>query len=215
MGTALWPGGSDLAACTWELKPSCLPPIQVAIRLMKQTAGYGGNLPNRFPDQPIPPACFAVTVELRGNLGYGSGTGKARMQLIFFHFSSTVRVLPARHQKSPPLAGKATPLTGVDYIKAEKPGIISYLKEVGTFVTRGETIAIIVNPLARAVKATGLMRSGVVTDGTFFQQKRRPLCPAGKDYRQRSPELNPFGKPAATCLPFSQTWRYLLPSKTK
>ena len=50
--------------------------------------------------------------------------------------------------KPPPLAGNATPLTGVDYIKAEKPGIISYLKEVGAFVRKGETVATITNPLA-------------------------------------------------------------------
>ncbi len=43
---------------------------------------------------------------------------------------------------------RLTPLTGVDYIKAEVPGIITYLKQVGSFVKKGETIAEIINPLA-------------------------------------------------------------------
>ncbi len=148
MGTALWPDGSDLAA-------------YLGAETILLASDSGGNpfdeansriwweLAKKFPDQPIPPASFAVTVELRGI----SDTGLELVQQDAAHLYSFLQnrsCIEGPAPEPPPLAGNATPLTGVDYIKAEKPGIISYLKEVGTFVSKGETVAIITNPLAKS-----------------------------------------------------------------
>jgi predicted deacylase len=146
MGTAHWPDGSDLAA-------------YMGAEAILLAADSGGDpfdeanskiwweLAQRFPDQPIPPACFAVTVELRGisDTDLKPANQDAKHLYSFLQNRGCLEGTPA---EMPPLAGQATPLTGVDYIKADLPGIISYLKDVGTHVTKGETVAIIYNPLA-------------------------------------------------------------------
>ncbi len=167
MGTALWPDGSDLAA-------------YLGAETILLASDSGGNpfdeansriwweLAERFPDQPIPPACFAVTVELRGI----SDTDQELVQQDagnLYSFLQNRSCIAGSAPKPPPLVGNATPLTGVDYIKAEKPGIISYLKAVGTFVRKGETVAIITNPLAeKEHDKTHAVKSR--TDGHLFSR---------------------------------------------
>ena len=48
----------------------------------------------------------------------------------------------------PPLKNEATPLRGVEHLKATAPGVVVFFKAPGDRVDKGEVIAEIVNPLA-------------------------------------------------------------------
>ena len=47
----------------------------------------------------------------------------------------------------PPVINDATPLRGVEHIKASAPGVVVYFKAPGDDVQKGDLIAEIVNPL--------------------------------------------------------------------
>ena len=47
----------------------------------------------------------------------------------------------------PPLRNDATPLRGVEHIKAPVPGVVIFLKKPGNRIDKDEVIAEIVNPL--------------------------------------------------------------------
>jgi predicted deacylase len=94
----------------------------------------------------------------------------------------------------PALPRDATPLSGVEHIKAPCPGVVVFFKAAGDPVSAGEVVAEVINPLAGAsnervhpIKAT--------TDGIVFARSvdrfarpgrilakiagRKPLKPAG------------------------------------
>lgn len=145
IGTPLWPGAEDLSA-------------QMGAEATLLAADSGGApfdeangrpwwvLAERFPDHPIPPACLAATVELRGIADTDQETIRLDSDNLyrFLQRRGLVKGTPA---ELPTLINAATPLTGVDYVKASSAGIITYLKRPGTWVKKGEPIARIVNPL--------------------------------------------------------------------
>lgn len=145
MGTPLWPDGSDLAAF-----------LESQVVLLAKDSGDNPfdeacsrpwwDIAGHFPQFPIPPACFSVTVELRGIADTTSTTFEKDAQNIFAFLQN--RNVVAGEPKPPQNTRiEATPLTGVDYIKATIPGIIEYLKQPGDYVNEGEAIARIINPL--------------------------------------------------------------------
>ena len=167
MGTALWPDGADLAA-------------YLGAETVLLAADSGGNpfdeansriwweLAEQFPDHPIPPANFAVTVELRGlsDTDENIVTADARNLFSFLqHRGSIATEAPPM----PQLVAEATPLTGVDYVKAKVPGIITYHRAVGDYVDAGEVIAEIINPLADNQEET-VSRVTTVTHGRLFSR---------------------------------------------
>ena len=145
LGTPLWPGAEDLCA-------------QMGAEAILLAADSGGTpfdeansrpwwlLAEHFPDHPIPPACLAATVELRGQ----SDTDPETIELDsdnLFSFLQRRGLVGGTPDELPPLINPATPLTGVDYVKAGSAGIIVYLKKLGEWVEEGETVARIINPL--------------------------------------------------------------------
>ncbi len=145
IGTPLWPDSEDLSA-------------QMGAEATLLAADSGGTpfdeansrpwwvLAERFPDCSIPPACMAATVELRGL----SDTDPELIDLDsrnLFCFLQRRGLISGTPAQQPTLTNPATPLTGVDYVKAFSAGIIVYLKKLGEWIEEGETIARIVNPL--------------------------------------------------------------------
>ncbi|MGI9535695.1 MAG: succinylglutamate desuccinylase/aspartoacylase family protein [Desulfocapsaceae bacterium] len=145
IGTPLWPESEDLSA-------------QMGAEATLLAADSGGTpfdeansrpwwvLAERFPDYPIPSACMAATVELRGL----SDTDPEMIELDsdnLFCFLQRRGVISGPPVEQPRLINPATPLTGVDYVKAFSAGIIVYLKQLGEWIDEGETIARIINPL--------------------------------------------------------------------
>jgi predicted deacylase len=98
------------------------------------------------PSMPIPPACAAVTVELRGEMDvrYDYAEQDARALLQYLAREGLIDIplaaLPA------PLCAP-TPLAGVEPLHAPQSGVLVFLKALGEQVRAGEAIADIVNPV--------------------------------------------------------------------
>jgi len=165
MGTDLWPEWRDL-------------PAQLGAEVTLLARNSGGSpfdeacsriwweLAERFSDFPIPAACCSATVELRGIADTDPGTAEDDAKNIFTFLQRRGAVAGDAPQL-PPLKNEATPLTGVDYVKAGYPGIVTYLKNNGDHVISGEVIAEIINPLpGEGEKKKHLVKSQ--TEGILF-----------------------------------------------
>ncbi len=145
IGTPLWPDGSDLSA-------------QMGAEATLLAADSGGTpfdeansrpwwvLAEHFTDRPISPACLAATVELRG-ISDTAPEMISRDSDNLFSFLQRRGLIDGSAPPLPELINPATPLAGVDYVTADAPGIIVYLKTIGERIEKGEVIAKIVNPL--------------------------------------------------------------------
>ena len=165
MGESLWPRDRDLPAqlgaqATLLADDSGVTPFDEACsRIWFQLAA-------RFPEHPIPPACLAATVELRGiaDLAHATAGRDADNIMAFLTRRGLIR---GAAPDLPPLPREATPLSGVEHIKATSPGVVVFHKKPGEMVASGEMVAEVVNPLAGTPEErVRPIRSG--TDGLVF-----------------------------------------------
>ena len=177
IGTPLWPAAEDLAA-------------QMGAEAILLAADSGGTpfdeansrpwwvLAEHFPDYPIPPACLAATVELRGL----SDTDPEMIQGDsdnLFGFLQRRELISGTPAHLPELINPATPLTGVDYVKARSAGIIVYLKKPGEWLKQGEPVARIINPLPED-KVRKVVEVKSRTDGLLFSRNVDRFARPGK-----------------------------------
>lgn len=176
-GSALWPGCADLAA-------------QLGARAILLASDSGGmpfdeansklwwGLAAKFPGLPIPTACLAATIELRGVADTdGEYTVQdARNLYIFLQRRGFIAGDPP---PLPPLQAQATPLEGVDYIRATTAGVITYVKRLGETVEAGEAIAVVTHPLQHAGQGE---ETPVIskTSGIFFARSADRFARPGK-----------------------------------
>lgn len=150
LGTPLWPDAADLSAqlgaeVTLLAEDSGVTPYDEACsRIWWQLA-------EKFPDHPIPSACLAATVELRGMADVFHGQAQQDAQNIFW-FLQRRGFIKGAAPEVPPLRNDATPLRAVEHLKAKVPGVVVFLKAPGDRIDKGEVIAEIVNPLADGSK---------------------------------------------------------------
>jgi uncharacterized protein len=145
MGTALWPGGADLSAqmgagATLLAKDSGDTPFDEA------NSKLWWELAEKFPDFAIPSACLAATVELRGVADTDADMTQQDAANLY-HFLQRRGMIAGTAPPLPPLTAEATPLEGVDYVTATAPGVLTFVKQPGDMVTKGEIIAEVTNPL--------------------------------------------------------------------
>ena len=177
IGTPLWPAAEDLSA-------------QMGAEATLLAADSGGTpfdeansrpwwvLAEQFPDHPIPPACLAATVELRG-------FSDIEPEMIehdsdnLFTFLQRRGFIDGEPGRLPTLINGATPLTGVDYVKASSAGIIIYLKKLGDRVVKDEPIARILNPLPEKDDQQ-LVEVKSRTDGLLFSRNVERFARPGK-----------------------------------
>ena len=145
LGTPLWPEASDLSA-----------QLGADVTLLAEDSGgrpfdeacsrIWWQLAQKFPNHPIPPACLSATVELRGtaDVSHEHGAQDAGNICLFLQRRGFIR---GQAPELPPLRNDATPLRGVEHIKAPVPGVVIFLKKPGDRIDKGEVIAEIVNPL--------------------------------------------------------------------
>lgn len=177
MGTALWPAAQDLSA-------------QVGADVTLLAENSGGNpfdeacsriwwdLAAQFPDRPIPSACLSVTIELRGIADTDPEIVKNDAHNIF-NFLQRRGIVGGSAPELPALKNEPTPLTGVDYVKATTPGIVSFFKQPGEWLKKGDIIAEIVNPLpAEGEEAVVALRTQ--TDGLLFTRSFDRFARPGK-----------------------------------
>lgn len=177
LGTPLWPDASDLAAhlgaeVTLLAKDSGDNPFDEAC------SRIWWDLAERFPEYPIPPACLAATVELRGSCDTDPGMAE-RDALNILRFLQGRNIIAGKAPHRPPMRSNATPLTGVDYVKAHVPGIVTYLKDLGAKVQEGDAIAQITNPLPEEGHHT-IHTIISRTSGTLFTRNRDRFAYPGR-----------------------------------
>lgn len=173
-----WPDLSDLAA---EL--GCH-----AVFLQGETGGSTFSescsrpwlrLAARFPDRPIPLACQAATVELRGFIDVGDDLARSDAAAI-------IRVLQRRGYlegrqllSSPAPACRATGFDACDVVRAPGFGVLLYHVELGEEVKRGQVIAEVVDPSATSRdQARIAVRAG--TNGVVITRRLRKLIAANE-----------------------------------
>jgi predicted deacylase len=126
------------------------------------------------PMVPIPPACAAVTVELRGendvNYDYASHDAHALLQYLAREGVVDIPVGPLPDAQCEP-----TPLSGVEPLVAPHSGVLVFLKKLGDAVRAGEAIADLVNPVSGNVTTLRANRDGVLFASTAHRHLLRGM----------------------------------------
>ena len=124
-------------------------------------------------DTPIPSACVAVTVELRGeaDVAHDFAARDAQALIDYLAWQGVVSGGPG---ELPPARCKPTPLAGSIPVNAPHGGVIVYLRAPGDTVTAGEHLADLVEPLTGLV--TPLLSP---VDGLLYARETRRFVPAG------------------------------------
>ncbi len=146
VGSPLWPNAADLSAQMGS-QATLLAKVSGDNPFDEACSRIWWELAEKFPAYPIPCACLAATVELRG-ISDVSHELAARDAKNIYRFLQRRGLLSGKATELPPLPNPATPLRGVAHIKAATPGVVVYLKKPGDKIKKGDIIAEIVNPLA-------------------------------------------------------------------
>jgi predicted deacylase len=146
-GTPLWPEVADLSA-QLGAEATLLSRVSGEHPFDEACSRIWWELAERYPAFPIPPACLAATVELRGQTDVNHEFG-AEDAGNLFTFLKRRGFIKGRAPTIPSLKNEATPLRGLAYVKAPVPGVVVFLKKPGQLIKKGETILEIVDPLGR------------------------------------------------------------------
>jgi predicted deacylase len=126
------------------------------------------------PQVSIPPACVAVTVELRGendvNHAYARQDAQALLQYLAHAGVLDIPLDPLPEPRCAP-----TPLEGVEPIRAPHSGVLVFLKKLGDKVAAGEPIAELVNPVSGKVTPVAATHAGVFFASTAHRHLLRGM----------------------------------------
>ena len=132
------------------------------------------DLADRFTDAVIPPACAAVTVELRGendvNYAYAQQDADAILQYL-----ARAGVLDIPLTALPAAQCAPTPLDAVEPLAAPHAGVLVFRKQLGEQVAAGEAIADIVNPVSGQVTPVAASRPGLLFASTAHRHLLRGM----------------------------------------
>jgi len=132
------------------------------------------RLAERWQDRfPLPAACLAATVELRGLADVGHAQAQQDAQAILdFLAHRGVLALPA--PPAPPLKRAPQPLAGSMPITAERAGVLAFAAQPGDELRAGDPVADLVDPLTGELHT---LRSPV--DGVLYAREHRRFATAG------------------------------------
>lgn len=146
-GDALWPELADLTALLGA-KAVLLSPDAGGKPFDEACSVPWWTLAERFAaDGPIPAACVATTIELRGKADVTDVQADADAQAII---GALIRrgIVAGTPPDLPPLLCDATPLTGLARVVSPVSGVVAFHRAVGDQVAAGDLIADIVDPTA-------------------------------------------------------------------
>jgi predicted deacylase len=171
-GTPLWPGFRDLAA---ELgaRAVLLAEVSGGDPFDEACSGPWWALARRFPEAAIPPACAAVTVELRSNNDVEAGLAEDDARAIM-RFLVRRGVVAGRVEALPAPECEATPLDATQQVTAPAAGLVVYRARLGDRVDAGDVVATIVDPLGGEVEVAAR------TAGVLFARHDQPVAWPGK-----------------------------------
>jgi predicted deacylase len=173
---AHWPDGKVLAA---EL--GCR-----AILLADESGGGSFDesfatlwtrLAARFPERPIPAACLASTVELRGQADVSDALAERDARALYRALQHH-GLIAGEPGPPPELACEATRLEACDVVEAPAAGVLSYAVELGQSVRAGDTIAWLVDPAAEDPE-DGRQAIAARSDGLVLNRRLHKYVVAG------------------------------------
>jgi predicted deacylase len=169
---ACWPGLQPLARCLGA-EPVLLAEHSGGEPFDEACSMPWAHLAAQFAGHPLPQACLAVTVELRGEgdvshaLAAQDAAGIEQALALGGWISGEVA-------EPPPLRCEATPLAGSMPLIAPHGGVIVFVRAPGERVRQGDTIAELIDPFTGALTP---LQSPV--DGLFFARENRRFAVAG------------------------------------
>jgi len=126
------------------------------------------------PSTPIPPACAAITVELRGEMDVRYEDAEQDAQALLQYLAREGIVdLPLQPLPAPLCA--PTPLEGVERLDAPQSGVLVFLKALGERVGAGEAVADIVNPVTGHTATVRASRDGLLFASTAHRHLLRGM----------------------------------------
>lgn len=149
-GTPLWPSAADLSAQVGS-RATLLATTSGGNPFDEATGGIWWQLAERFPDLPVPAACLSATLELRGETDVDDGIARGDAMNLFSFLQRRGLIAGDPGALPAPLC-EATPLEGVDIIRAPVQGVVSYTRGLGERVEADEVVAVLVDPAAADVK---------------------------------------------------------------
>jgi predicted deacylase len=142
------------------------------------------------PQAPIPPACAAITVELRGEMDVRyADAGQDAQALLQYLAREGIIDMPLQRLPAPLCA--PTPLAGVERLDAPQSGVLVFLKALGERVAAGEAVADIVNPVTGHTATMRASRDGLLFASTAHRHLLRGMhiCKIAGDTPFRSGSL--------------------------
>ncbi|WP_445681894.1 succinylglutamate desuccinylase/aspartoacylase family protein [Radicibacter daui] len=176
LGEPLWPAGRDLCA-----------DLGSEVQLVARVSGDEPfDEANSAPwwliadlidlgDAPLPAACLAATVELRG-LADVSPEIAGQDAANILRFLTRRGLVKGEAGPLPALKREATPLAGVELLAAPVAGIVSYRKQLGDLVKAGEVVADIIDPVTGASTPVA-----ATVDGPLWSRRVMKMVPAGRN----------------------------------
>lgn len=159
IGTPLWPAAADLAAC-----------LQSPVNLLAEDSGGEAfdeansrlwwRLARRFAQHPIPPACCAATVELRGDRDVSDALA-AQDAAGLIAFLTGRGFVDAPAPAAPAVAPAAQMLDAVDSLDASHPGVLVWSAVLGSTVQQGEVLGHLLDPETGARHAITARTTGI------------------------------------------------------
>ena len=165
----LWPDAADLPAYL-ESPVTMLANESGGNPFDESLSKLWFDLRNRFGSAtPVPSACLASTVELRGGGDVGDALAEDDADRIY-RFLQHRGLIGGDPGPVPELLRPATPLNGMEIVKSPLPGIVSYRVPLGAEVVTGQAIADLIDPTADD-PAEGRIEITAGTDGFVFARK--------------------------------------------
>ena len=135
------------------------------------------------PDTPIPVGCSAVTVELRGEADVDDDLAAADAGALIDHLAWR-GIIDTPAPAVPDVADLATPLAGVDRVRAPAGGVALYHAALGDWVRRGDHVATVLDPATGERHACHAASDGIVwsrTQSRYAGPNDILLCIAGRE----------------------------------
>ena len=129
---------------------------------------------------PVPLACFATTVELRGQADVNDECAAADAAALL-RFLQRRGVIAGDPGPLPEPRCEPTPLDGVDVLTAPAAGVLVYRKRLGDRVAVGEVVAELVDPLG---EPPGVARTPIrsAASGLLFARTTERLARPGQKF---------------------------------
>ena len=126
----------------------------------------------RFPEHPIPAACFSTTLEYRGQRDVDDATAAQDAANLMAFLGAVGAVKGAPEPAYPP--ARQTPLAGAGEAFAPQGGIVTWAHAPGDEVTAGDTLGHVTDPTTR-------LRLPILspTTGLMFRREMWPFCLKG------------------------------------